>query len=303
MSFRWLSALGSAAPSAIWWYSVGDSVVLHSRQLVHRNYIETVKRRWYSNGSNDDGSSQHRIANLGDTTKYLLDEGVPNLLQHNLRDSVLNENLRLRILPLSFPYIPEISGRASVQSSLSALRLILHTFVLDKKSHFHVLSAKNITDEAERGYSQLGYTLTPRENEKLLVKWRSCSDITDRRDASTDGNSSSGSSSTENTTRSGRVDSFGGKCATAATPVIDYILTPSGGRWKTVTSLGDQLKELLNGGTRPKDSDTSRRVLSGTFIFELNEDNTNLVAFTIEDVELTTYESGVKETGNLFVCE
>ena len=109
--------------------------------------------------------------------------------------------------------------------------------------------------------------------------------------------------STENTTRGGRVDSFDGKCATAATPVIDYILTPSGGRWKTVTSLGDQLKELLNGGTRPKDSDTSRRVLSGTFIFELNEDNTNLVAFTIEDVELTTYESGVKETGNLFVCE
>ena len=298
MSLRWLSVLRSA-PSTTWWYSLGDSAVLqHSRQLIHRSYVETVKRRWYSssNSSNDDGSS-YRIANLGDTTKYLLDEGVPNLLQHNLGDSILNENLRLRILPLSFPYIPEISGRASVQSSLSALRLILHTFVLDKKSHLHVLSAKNITDDTERGYSQLGYTVTPKENEKLLVKWRSCSDTTDRGDVSTDGNSG------ENTTRSGRVDSFDGKCATAATPVIDYILTPSGGRWETVTSLGDQLKVLLNGGTRPKDSDTSRRVLSGTFIFELNEDNTNLVAFTIEDVELTTYGSEVKETGNLFVCE
>lgn len=294
MSLRWLSVLRSA-PSTTWWCSLGDSAILqYSRQPIHRNYVETVKRRWYS--SNDDGSS-YRIANLGDTTKYLLDEGVPNLLQHNLRDSILNENLRLRILPLSFPYIPEISGRASVQSSLSALRLILHTFVLDKKSHLHVLSAKNITDDTERGYSQLGYTVTPKKNEKLLVKWRSCSDTTDRGDVSSDGNTG------ENTTRSGRVDSFDGKCATAATPVIDYILTPSGGRWETVTSLGDQLKVLLNGGTRPKDPDTSRRVLSGTFIFELNEDNTNLVAFTIEDVELTTYGGEVKETGNLFVCE
>ena len=298
MSLRWLSVLRSA-PSTTWWYSLGDSAILqYSRQLIHRSHVETVKRRWYSssNSSNDDGSS-YRIANLGDTTKYLLDEGVPNLLQHNLGDSILNENLRLRILPLSFPYIPEISGRASVQSSLSALRLILHTFVLDKKSHLHVLSAKNITDDTERGYSQLGYTVTPKENEKLLVKWRSCSDTTDRGDVSTDGNSG------ENTTRSGRVDSFDGKCATAATPVIDYILTPSGGRWETVTSLGDQLKVLLNGGTRPKDSDTSRRVLSGTFIFELNEDNTNLGDLYNRGVELTTYGSEVKETGNLFVCE
>ena len=126
--------------------------------------------RWYS-----DLTTRH--ANLGMMTNYLTKEGVPNLLQETISDQYLDENIQLRLLPTTYPYIPTINGKVKYKASLNAIRLIVKNFILNDTCRIHISSVKTILakDKEHSGKGKgdpfVGFVT---DNDKLIIKWQTC---------------------------------------------------------------------------------------------------------------------------------
>lgn len=270
--------------------------------------LKGIFPRWYSNSQ--------KVANLGQITDYLVDKGVPNLLQKMFEESVLADNIIFRLFPTSHPYIPVLHGKSKYKASLNAMRMIVRKFILGEECRLHISSVKTLTstlhDGETKSVSQNYNTITC--NDKLVIKWQSCVpedhcrisklEINDRLKEKKRGNG-------DNSALSVR-----------SVPVIDYILHPTvnhlnqsviseyieNAAEKSVEKSFSTSEDSKEDENKKTDGDSKRnkkkslsRLIRGTFIFEFNEENSKILVHTIEDVELIHYEKKIA-TGGAFAC-
>ncbi|KAL3229541.1 hypothetical protein RNJ44_01677 [Nakaseomyces bracarensis] len=236
--------------------------------------------------------------NLGNLANYLKNTGVPNLLQENLKESILDEAIVLRLLPIAHPYIPNLHGLIQYNASMNAIRLIMRKFVLEETSRIKILSSKRISGaqgEDIRQQCKLSPYLT--NNDKLLIKWQSClpqnADPIEPEDD--DFNKTFTFSSN---------DSLEQK---KGSPILDYILqkNPAGspnlspGLISQHITIGNKLTSMNNDDTTDNEF---TRIVNGIFVFEMNEDNTKITVHTIENVELIDYERRLPLPKGAFAC-
>ncbi|CAI2002967.1 hypothetical protein SEUBUCD646_0G03120 [Saccharomyces eubayanus] len=259
-------------------------------------------------------SNSIKLANLGEVTDYLVGDGVPNLLQRMLKESVLADNITLRLFPTSHPYIPVLHGRSKYKASLNAIRMIVRKFVLDEECRLHISLVKTLNSTSKGGEfkenSQNYNTLTP--NDKLVIKWQSCIPEDRCKISKPEIND-------ELKEKKDRVEGDN-SFSIRSVPVIDYILHPTINNLnqRVVTEYIDDAAEKsiqnfnkngdIKEGKIGKDDTIKKnkvrrlsRLIRGTFIFEFNEENSKILVHTIEDVELIHYEKKIA-TGGAFAC-
>ncbi|SCW00062.1 LAFE_0B08614g1_1 [Lachancea fermentati] len=224
--------------------------------------------------------SSQAHANLGSITEYLTLRAIPNLLKEPIDDTKLDNQIKLRLLPTTHPYMPTIQGINKYKHSMNAIRLIIRNFVLNERCRLHVTKVESFTgqDKCPR-YNTITTT------DKLVVHWQSCSEgcthlgpdnVTSRAKfglyKATD---SQFSSSESNTGKS---------------EIMNYIFHP-----------GEKISDsMMSQHARPvTDSQWQiSRVITGIFIFEMNDDNSKIVVHTIDAVEMSDDEKKA-ETGAL----
>ncbi|CAI4062274.1 hypothetical protein SKDZ_07G3020 [Saccharomyces kudriavzevii ZP591] len=270
--------------------------------------IKGTFSRWYSNSQ--------KVANLGKMTDYLVGKGVPNLLQEMIKESVLADNIILRLFPTSHPYIPVLHGKSKYKASLNAIRMIVRKFILGEECRLHISSVKTLSSISCGGEAkdipQNYNTIT--SNDKLVVKWQSCVP-----------NDHCKISKLEiNDKLKEKNQSNGGNNAFSmrSVPVIDYILHPTVNNLnqsviseyienavekraqRTSNKGGDTevgKNEKSDGASEKSKKKKLSRLIRGTFLFEFNEENSEILVHTIEDVELIHYEKKIA-TGGAFAC-
>ncbi|QLQ80758.1 hypothetical protein HG537_0E01130 [Torulaspora globosa] len=210
-----------------------------------------------------------RHSNLGQITEYLVKEGVPNLLQTSFEDRYLDEQIRLRFLPTTHPYFPVLQGKTKYKASLNAIRVISNKLILNKDCKLHINSVTTLLrDNKTHRYNCVT------ENDKLIVKWQSCTPQETFKHSGTQG----------------KVSSVPQNLLTdTAPPVVKYILHPTG---KPIS------KEMIsNEEPLVAENNLINRVVKGIFVFEFNEDNSKISVHTFEDVEMIDFNK--VETGAL----
>ncbi|CCF58993.1 hypothetical protein KAFR_0F03980 [Kazachstania africana CBS 2517] len=229
----------------------------------------------------DRNSLQYKTANLGEITKYLTNKGVPNLLQGNLCKKYLDADIQLRLFPTIFPYLPTIKGSTKYSASMNAIRLIIEKFVLSNghqkqfKDYFlHVMSVKSYQGHNIRTLPSKEYKFLT-ENDKLIIKWRtcapnlSCSHLLPLNSAKLD----------EGWSHHSR-------------KLLDYVIHPAANQnWGT-----------RNDFLSTEDKNVTR-LLSGVFIFELNDDSSRIAVHTIDNIELIDFsKKSVTNEKNALAC-
>lgn len=120
-------------------------------------------------------SKQVKLINLKKLTHYLINDGVPNLLQENLSTGIIDQRVKLRLFPLSLPIIPTISGHHNYCTCLSTLRLLCNKFLLDNpndhsiRHKLHIISFDQIQAGNICGFDN---NLFITNNDKLIIKWQ-----------------------------------------------------------------------------------------------------------------------------------
>ena len=73
-------------------------------------------------------SRQTNIVNLGKIISYLKNDGIPNLLSTNISTKYIDNNIKLRLFPLSLPILPALSGQLQYLTCLNTLRILSNRF-------------------------------------------------------------------------------------------------------------------------------------------------------------------------------
>lgn len=222
-----------------------------------------------------------RHANLGQVTEYLTKEGVPNILQKNLDDEYLNDDIKLRLLPTTHPYFPVLSGKSKYKASMNAIRLLTNKLILTRKSQVRITSAITLLKDKEDSILKARNFNCCTKNDKLVIKWQSCSSKEECDKLIID--------------VSGKVTPFP-KMKDSKPPFLEYVLDPPS---KPISgeAVRAQVKSL---NSKEIEDGSTSRIIKGVFIFEFNEDNSQVIVHTIEEIEMIDYEKKVP-TG-AFAC-
>lgn len=222
-----------------------------------------------------------RRTNLGEITEYLINDGVPNFLQRSIKDSYLDEHIKLRLLPTTHPYMPILQGRTKYKASLNAIRLITNNLILKKKCLLHINSVTTLLKDKEESLLKAKHYNCITQNDKLVIKWQSCS-LDEGYNHAID---------------NGKVTSIPELNLSNGSPppVIDYILHPS-----TKPFSGEMVSAHIDhhdASAQRNPNNSVSRIVKGIFIFEFNEENTQIVVHTIENVEMIDFDKKI-ETGD-----
>ncbi|SCV02173.1 LAMI_0G16556g1_1 [Lachancea mirantina] len=215
-----------------------------------------------------------RHANLGAIAEYLIERAVPRMLQESVKDDLLDENIRLRLLPTTHPYIPTIHGVTKYKHSLNAIRLIIRNFMLNERCALHVTNSESFPRER---LCEVYNTCTSMD--KLVVHWQSCPDNCPHLGA-------------DDVTSEAKLGLF--KAASS-----DILLSDSQRKeiLKYINHPGQQLSQnflVTNASSAHEAQLPISRVLSGIFIFEFDERNERIVAHTIDNVEVADQEKRIE---------
>ncbi|KAG0663769.1 hypothetical protein C6P44_001469, partial [Monosporozyma unispora] len=122
-------------------------------------------------------SRQTNIVNLGKIISYLKNDGIPNLLSTNISTKYIDNNIKLRLFPLSLPILPALSGQLQYLTCLNTLRILSNRFLLDRNINDipHKLNILTIDPIKSTQLSQNKLFIT--SNDKLLIRWQTSPDI------------------------------------------------------------------------------------------------------------------------------
>ncbi|SCU90758.1 LANO_0D09846g1_1 [Lachancea nothofagi CBS 11611] len=229
-------------------------------------------------------SQATKVANLGAMTEYLSSEAVPHMLSRTIKTEKLDPQIKLRLLPTQHPYLPSIQGPTKYKHSITAIGLIIRSFVLHGNAILHVTGVETITGVSK---SQRYNTITG--NDKIVIHWHSC-------DADGYYHANSGNSTSQaNLLFSNAKDNINLKRETDSLPygdLLQYIMNPSLGLSRD--TINEQTKSLDD----YRQQEGNSRSIHGYFIFELNCDNTKILVHTIDNVEMLD-KPKKQETGAL----
>lgn len=237
------------------------------------------------NNENDSDSpnkeEQERISNLGTVIDELHTE-IPDLVGKSLPKHLLLPHILLRICPSHFDqlnsYLPNIKGHVSYYATCKALRLFLTSLVLNPNVKLHILSLRT----SRLSDPQCVYP----DSTKIFVRWTTCPEgcshlsLGDEDDYST-------AKAKLGSHRWSRIDTE------------KYLEQNKPHNWSLALSLADLTKGLIG---LTKEEVRLERVILGVFIFELNDRNDQIIAHTIEDMDVVERREEQGVDGKLRVC-
>lgn len=266
-------------------------------QIRHPNVVRFAENDSKSpnNNSHDINKiEQERKANLGamvEEIKIL----VPNLLNKSLPKPVLSSNILLRICPTHFDefnsFLPNLKGHVSYYATWKTIQLVLTSIVLSPKVKLHVQSVRvSHGTDVQAVYP---------DSTKIIVRWTTCSEGCDH--LSPDQTKHADDLSNYHSTSDAKLGSHKWSKLDTLRFVKDY-KDPSGisKALPSIATTISQISTALVGLT--KEGNKLERVISGIFIFELNQDNDKIVVHTIEDVELVERSETEDVDSGLRVC-
>lgn len=215
-----------------------------------------------------------RHANLGTMTEYLTKKGVPNFLQEPFEDSIIDKNIKLRLLPTTHPYFPVLSGKTKYKASINAIRLLTNKLILTRRSQLLITSVLTLLRDDKDSLAKQKQFNCCTKNDKLVINWQSCS--------------SKEECEKPIRNQKGRVTPFP-TMKDSKPPFLDFVFHPSS---KSVS--GDAVSAQVD-SLNPYETNDSKnsRIIKGVFIFEFNDDNSHILAHTFEDIQMIDFEKKV----------
>lgn len=226
---------------------------------------------------------QTRRANLGQTTDRLR-ALVPLLLQKSLPKEMLLHDILLRICPSHFDlinaFLPNIKGHVLYYATCKAAQIFFTSFVLNPLTKLHI-QLMRVSRSA--GHDD-GTT-------KIYMRWLTCTEGCLHLLGSHE--------QSEN-----EPDSFAtakAKLGVHSWALVDpgRVLPDQGHSWTVSNSIADLGKGLVG---LTKDEPKLERIVSGIFIFDLDEENTHVTVHTVEDMNITERRDELSISNKLRVC-
>lgn len=231
-----------------------------------------------------DPEEQEKKANLGAMVDGLR-QLVPRMVHETLPKHLILPDIMLRICPSHFEqinaFLPNIKGHVSYYATCKALQLFMTSVVVNPNVQLHIQNMRTSTAS--------DFSCVYPESQKIFVRWTTCPEgcthLTRHSSASSlkTGDAKLGSH------RWSRID---------ADKFVDAKEHPY--NWSLTSSLADLTKGII--GLKKEDSDSLERVVLGIFIFELNDKNSQIIAHTIEDMDVIERREQQGVDGKLRVC-
>lgn len=251
----------------------------------------------YAESENDkdvpDRQQQEKLSNLGSMIDDLK-ELVPQLLSKSFPKEMVLPDVLLRICPshldLINSYLPTIKGRVSYYATCKALQLFFTSWVLNPRVKLHIqLVRTSHFPEANCVYSHAT---------KIYVRWSTCSDgcvhlLEPEPEAP---KMEQGSESISRSTSTSKATLGSHRWSAIDTERFTDSLVHS---WSLSASLADLTKGII--GLKQEDIRLERIIL-GVFVFELNDDNTEILVHTVEDMNVVEHEQEALALLKLRVC-
>ncbi|EGV62465.1 hypothetical protein PSN45_001225 [Yamadazyma tenuis] len=238
---------------------------------------------------------QEKKANLGKTIEELKIL-IPNMLKKSLPKQLISPDILLRICPTHFDelnyFLPNIKGHVSYYTTLKTLQLVLTSIVLNPKVKLHIQSIKVMSPSE----SNIEFLCVFPHTTKIQVRWSTCNEgCPHLLEGTVPGvENSSNIVSTANA----KLGSHSwAKVDASKFPKLNT--APDDLRVKSISQTISHLTAGLVGLSKAQNQ--MERVISGFFIFELNEDHSQIVVHTIEDVDIVE-KSSTEEVGGLRIC-
>lgn len=246
-----------------------------------------------------DLKEQVKKANLGSMTDELR-ALIPNILNKSLPKSIISRDIHLRICPTHFQefnaYFPTLKGHVSYYTTCKTLQFILTSIVLNPKVKLHIQSVKT---NRNSGDLFPGLQSDCPSSTKIYVRWNTCMEgCFHLSPTDINGNEESNDTSNYYSTSDAKLGSH--KWAKFDTKKLVDNPTSSSPASPSVTTTLTHLTTGLIGLT--KEHKRLERVISGIFIFELNESNDKVLVHTIEDVNVIEKTETQDIDGELRVC-
>lgn len=240
-----------------------------------------------------DRQQQEKLSNLGtmiDDVKEL----VPQLLKKSFPKDMVLPDVLLRICPshldLINSYLPTIKGRVSYYATCKALQMFFTSWVLNPRVKLHIqLVRTSHFPEANCVYSH---------STKIYVRWSTCSDGCAHlleSEPETPGLADGSEPSSQSTSTSKAT--LGSHRWSGIDP--DQFSDSREHAWSLSASVADLTKGII--GLKQEDIRLERIIL-GVFVFELNEDNTEIMVHTVEDMNVVEHEQEALVQQKLRVC-
>lgn len=248
-------------------------------------------------GENDpdlpDIDEQEKLVNLGcmiDELKVL----VPNLLHKSLPKAILLPEVMLRLNPSHFEllnlFLPNIKGHVSYYAACKAIQLFFTSLVLNPRAQLHILSIR--TSKFPEPNTMFAHST------KIIMRWKTCPEgcvhLLEKGAASERSEVEAKDSEDSFSTAQAKLGSHRWSGFDPGKVISEESLT-----WSVSSSLGDLTKALI--GLKKEDSGLERVIL-GIFIFELNEDNSQVLVHTIEDMTIIERREEQSVEEKLRVC-
>ncbi|EER34133.1 conserved hypothetical protein [Candida tropicalis MYA-3404] len=202
----------------------------------------------------DDKKELERKINLNRLIDKLK-ENIPDILETSLPKSLISKDIYLRICPSQVDenYVPKLNGQVTYYTTCKAIQLFLTSVMLSPKVKLHIHSIR----VANGPDPQCMFNDTT----KLFVRWSTCHHGCTHLEEHGTSEAHLGTHkwSQEDTKK-----------------IFD--------NHKSISSILSKLPGTIMGLT--KEPKKLERVLSGLFIFELDEDNTKVLVHTIENMEI-----------------
>lgn len=229
-----------------------------------------------------DPEEQEKRANLGsivDEIRLL----VPKMVHETLPKRLLLHDIMLRICPSHFDqmnaFLPNIKGHVSYYATCKALQLFMTSVVVNPNVQLHIQNLRTTTAS--------DFPCIYPNSQKVFVRWTTCPEGCTHLQRKVNGSHKTGDAKL-GSHRWSRIDTD---------KFVDAQENPY--NWLISSSLADLTKGII--GLRKEEADLERVVL-GIFIFELNENNDQIVAHTIEDMDVVERRELQGVDGKLRVC-
>lgn len=261
----------------------------HRLTFFHNSDVR--KLQFSSEGKDPDKKDLKKKANLG----HIIDEIkvlVPNILTKSLPKSIISNDITLRICPTHMDelnaYLPVLKGYVSYYTTCKTLQVILTSIVLSPKVKLHIQSIRT-SDGADI------QCVHPKAT-KIYVRWTTCEEGCTHLSSESegDGNDISSYHSTSDAKLGSHRWSKFDSAKVLSNASNDGTISNSIGTTLTLLTTG------LIGLTR--ESKKLERMISGIFIFELNDNNDKIIVHTIENVDIIERPETEDVDGELRIC-
>lgn len=241
---------------------------------------------------------QNKKANLGkliEELKILL----PNVLQKSLPKDIISKEILLRICPTYFEefnaYLPALKGHVSYYTTLKTLQVVLTSVVLNPNVRLHLQNIKVLNpNESTREFQCVDPNST-----KIYIRWTTCGEGCHHLHEQ-DSNTNDDNPRKYQSTSDARLGSH--SWLEVDTSKFTQLANHKSDGGKSLPSLGKTITHLTTGLIGlVKEKNRLERVISGIFIFELNDDNSEIVVHTLENIDIIE-KSDPQELTGLRIC-